>query len=1030
MLGDGMMPSLGLVPGWDDGAKKGFAPSSGEGPETKFGVRSGGTAPGLNLVPDSGDEMRLGNVDQEHLTALLAATKGTASSGTRAGSAPAVHGSHEVEPRPAASDDPAGLTLSRRDPRSSIRAAITETLMAIGEPADHNTVDLAKWILESWARLNADAQSGAAQPQAGLSSESGSGVGSSSVGEAHLGSTSADQARPESATAGEATLGSSSASETHNRSSSAGEANPGLSPADNAGAGFSSADKVPLSSSLGREGQPPSLSTGETQPVSSSTAEAHLGSSPAGGARSDAQSDAAQLNAAQTSTLQVSATQVDVSHASGSQANAAQAAVTPGRPTQADVAQAVSTQANAASSTATQQGSRAETPTYSPSTAHMVSAAPSTSGAVAPQKVLEAALLARIVLSSPDGKPTGDALRLLRQAILSLPGQDPMLSESVSVSTQSRQLHATAAPVQTAPETASPGSPGSPMESQSASQVSDPLFRLACLLADARVAFGLKRPIQLTGTSEGQDANLIRYVRQFSMSAERPFASAPLPAASSSTTSSPAASLEAAPGVRQLVQQEIPSPLTDQALQPDNQTVTSETAASAGAARAEVSALERPIQADAWPRPAESDAVDAPGRAQASVDARPSPVQTGVQTGGLTQPVESQADTTAPPSQEQAGGQAMPIQAQPGTTAQPGLTQAGRPAQPVQAQPQPTARLDQASAMPSVPPSQGRTGSPSLSSPQYDSAGRALADSAVMQADQINTTSAGLGAGVPDGTQTVASSSMATANPEDAAWTPTQTASPTQALMPAGLSAPAPAPVPTPMPAPTGMSTLTPPLSPSRTPAPSPTSPAAPASPTSSPVLAPTPTATQTQSQTQARTATPAQVSAPTSTPSPPTAPSPDMSPIQQLLNLGADSAIPLYTEIVLETLSGKRNIAVVVGRGEDGESEAMVRPISVHLSLQTDNLGPVTADLTYGQGLSCTVSVGEDAADLVRGSLPLLRQLLVDAGLRVLSVACHRAVPADHRLGRVSAEEGPGVRRGADGKTQTGVPHQVDIRA
>jgi hypothetical protein len=159
-------------------------------------------------------------------------------------------------------------------------------------------------------------------------------------------------------------------------------------------------------------------------------------------------------------------------------------------------------------------------------------------------------------------------------------------------------------------------------------------------------------------------------------------------------------------------------------------------------------------------------------------------------------------------------------------------------------------------------------------------------------------------------------------------------------------------------------------------------------------------------------------------------APRSAVAPIQQLLNLSPESAVPIYVEAVLETLAGKRNVAIVIDRGQSGKSEVVAQPVRLHISLQTDNLGPMTADLAYGQGLSCTVAVCEDAADLVRAGLPLLRQRLVDAGLRVLSVACKSAVAANPPVNGAVAEEGTSPQRAAGERPQTGLQRQIDIRA
>ena len=118
-------------------------------------------------------------------------------------------------------------------------------------------------------------------------------------------------------------------------------------------------------------------------------------------------------------------------------------------------------------------------------------------------------------------------------------------------------------------------------------------------------------------------------------------------------------------------------------------------------------------------------------------------------------------------------------------------------------------------------------------------------------------------------------------------------------------------------------------------------------------------------------------------------------SPAKKLINLCTGATVPQYVEVVIQTKAGDRPIAIVLHRDSSNASETRQTPIRIHLSMHTENLGLVSADLTYHDGISCSFGANRSSTDLIRGALPLLQRQLTEAGLKVLHLSCHESTVA-----------------------------------
>lgn len=148
-------------------------------------------------------------------------------------------------------------------------------------------------------------------------------------------------------------------------------------------------------------------------------------------------------------------------------------------------------------------------------------------------------------------------------------------------------------------------------------------------------------------------------------------------------------------------------------------------------------------------------------------------------------------------------------------------------------------------------------------------------------------------------------------------------------------------------------------------------------------------------------------------------------SPVQQLLNLCTETSVPLYIEAVIPTQAGNRPIAIVIDEGRDRSDPGGQQSTSVHLSLNTENLGSVSVDLTHNQGISCLFGSTEESAGLIQGALPELRDRLTEAGLRVLLLssrpsAVAHAVSTDPTDSQVVE----------DASKNTSLPGKIDAKA
>jgi|GEM_PF-1565620 len=147
-------------------------------------------------------------------------------------------------------------------------------------------------------------------------------------------------------------------------------------------------------------------------------------------------------------------------------------------------------------------------------------------------------------------------------------------------------------------------------------------------------------------------------------------------------------------------------------------------------------------------------------------------------------------------------------------------------------------------------------------------------------------------------------------------------------------------------------------------------------------------------------------------------------SPVQQLLNLYTQGSVPLYIETVILTQAGNRPVAIVIDQDASHSGLTEQHPVRVHLSLKTENLGLVSVDLTYDQGISCLFQSTPSASELIRNALPTLRDKLTEVGLSVLLLSCGVSSAAHS----VSATGGPDAPNGAE--LSTPLPRSVDTRA